>query len=1008
MNRIVLLFLLFCAAIAYGQQERVVRGFLYDSKTKAPIEFANVGIVGKGIGTVSTESGFFGFSYLTKDASLYDVLQISTIGYKTVTIVLGTYHGKYPIKSEIYLEPIAYDLETVMLTNEERKYETIGSKSINDKTIGYWKEEKALGGEIATRMRIRKERTKLLNFGFYIKENLADSLLIRVNVYDYRNKYPRKNVLAKNIYHTVTKQRGAEQVDLSPYNIIVSEDIVISIELVEIYGKRIGFALAGSLDPGTSYVRYVSQDRWNKYDEIGLSFWLDISRPKRSRNSADIVRQDPDTMVIYWDASAAAGKRDIDLELDFLKAYFKTLKTVDVIAVKFGAGQFTQERFSVNSKTFKTLETYLKQTNYHGEVDYSVLEKPLDFKGDMAFLFSNGISSISTLSEDQPIPLFPVNSNPTAIDKQLQHIARRSGGYYINLNALDQRQALRFMKYDLQDNARYGDAFELTKEGNVYGIVSNEQGVLTNAFVTVKGSFNQVATNAYGEYIIAANPGDVLQIDYLGMLPKNVYVNQIGELDISLQTDGELLDEVVIQGRNQQEKMVYTAHGEKSFDEIGYAVTGITSEDISASHTTLDQLIVKLPGVVVKGIADEKRYMFARNMVASITLDANPIIVVDGIVYEQGPLLPPLDIQLPPIDLQTIVSIDALKSIVATNRYGALGAYGAIVIRTEATAYDFTPEAKAPQALISGNDFTEDLATVDQALVTPDYIVRYKSAASLDLAKQQYESFRTVKENQNVPFYAESALFFKEKDPNYSFQILSNIGVLAANNVKALRAYAFLLEAFKKPNAAQQVYQTVFDLEPQQAQSYLDLARIWMENDQIDKAYDYYKRILQNKTGGVNFRGVQKDAEFELRRLLNFYKAEVDYKDLPNTLLDPNFKKDVRIVLEWNDPFCEFEVQFVNPQKKYFSWSFDKFSNSALISKYIEHGVFNESFELDDSGDGQWEVAIKNLGPSQTVNPVYVKYTVYKDFGLPSETKTTRVINLSAIPDKSILDSFTN
>ncbi len=105
---------------------------------------------------------------------------------------------------------------------------------------------------------------------------------------------------------------------------------------------------------------------------------------------------------------------------------------------------------------------------------------------------------------------------------------------------------------------------------------------------------------------------------------------------------------------------------------------------------------------------------------------------------------------------------------------------------------------------------------------------------------------------------------------------------------------------------------------------------------------------------------------------------------------------------------CEFEVQFVNPDKKFYAWGFDKFSNPALLTKYIEDGVFNESFELEGADPGIWEVTIKNLGATDPVNPVYIKYTVFTNYATPNETSVTRSVNLSQIPAKSILDSFTN
>ena len=169
-----------------------------------------------------------------------------------------------------------------------------------------------------------------------------------------------------------------------------------------------------------------------------------------------------------------------------------------------------------------------------------------------------------------------------------------------------------------------------------------------------------------------------------------------------------------------------------------------------------------------------------------------------------------------------------------------------------------------------------------------------------------------------------------------------------------------------------------------------------------------YKQILANTTEGVDFSGLKKPAESELRQLISHHKAKVNYADLPNDLLDARFKNDVRVVFQWNDPSAEFEVQFVNPERKYYVWKHTLFDNKERLEQEAEQGFALEEFTVDDTTKGTWQINIKYLGEDTGYrNPSFLKYTLYQNFGKPNETKEVKSIKLYRYKDKVSLDSFT-
>lgn len=92
----------------------LVSGKVLDRKTQAPIIYANIGIVGKGIGTVSNESGEFEF--FVPIACRNDSLFASHLGYKTFRTRVNDLKGT---AMNIYLEETAVMLRDVLITDND-------------------------------------------------------------------------------------------------------------------------------------------------------------------------------------------------------------------------------------------------------------------------------------------------------------------------------------------------------------------------------------------------------------------------------------------------------------------------------------------------------------------------------------------------------------------------------------------------------------------------------------------------------------------------------------------------------------------------------------------------------------------------------------------------------------------------------------------------------------------------------------------------------------------------
>ena len=524
----------------------------------------------------------------------------------------------------------------------------------------------------------------------------------------------------------------------------------------------------------------------------------------------------------------------------------------------------------------------------------------------------------------------------------------------------------------------------------VSGKVTSAQGPVQGAVVALKGSYKRVVTDVNGDFTIDVMPGQVLEIESLTTFPKEVTAKN--NMNIALEVDGELLEQVNLKSEKRtflSDRKFETAYGKKEFNRIGFRVTQINEESINNGYTSFDQLFYQLP-------------ISNFNMGSSITLNNGRATVVDDVIYAPGNIIPF-------IDIQNVYSVTVIPGVAGAVKYGTLGRNGVIIIRTKtyATAQgDYKPEEKEKQALVTGNNYSERLPLLS-AMPAPNYVTALNQAGSFDHAKKIYKQQLQGAADKGISFYVNASEYFEKWDKGYSAQIAMNILEIAPKNTKALKTLAYRLEALGDLEGAKSAYQRLAILSPNAAQSYRDLAYIYKETGEYTKSFALYKRILANQTQGVNFSGIQAVAEAELRQLIANHKSKLYYKDLPNSLMQVKYKKDVRIVFEWNDPLAEFDLQFVSPSRKYFTYKNTKFDNFDTMEQQLTQGYTIQEFDIDDSPRGGWIVNIQSLATGESkINPTYLKYTIYKNFGTKNETKEVRLINVSAQQKKVTLASL--
>jgi len=198
-------------------------------------------------------------------------------------------------------------------------------------------------------------------------------------------------------------------------------------------------------------------------------------------------------------------------------------------------------------------------------------------------------------------------------------------------------------------------------KGNIYGKVTTNNAALQGVSITVKGSMYQSLTDNEGNYRIHANPDDVLVFKFLGTKNQEIGIGSNSNINVDLEPDGELLDEVLLQGQVKKEATIDLGKNEsKSFDELGFSVSTMNEKDIGSQYQSFQDLLQgKFAGLrmAMPYNVSAPPIIYLRNN-NSANNEIPAIYDIDGSIYQTWPN----------IDVQNIKNINILRTLPAVTK----------------------------------------------------------------------------------------------------------------------------------------------------------------------------------------------------------------------------------------------------------------------------------------------------------------------------------------------------
>src|SRR5690606_17242867 len=157
-----------------------VRGAIADASSGKPLAYVNIGIPGKGIGTVSDAHGNFNLKVGQAEAN--DTLRFSMVGYATKSVLLSEWREG----EKIMLDEKVNTLSALTVSARKLKTKVLGNTA-HSKYFGGKFSSDNLGSEVAIRINPGRRPMLVRTLGFHISYNAEDTTVFRFNLYNVTN-----------------------------------------------------------------------------------------------------------------------------------------------------------------------------------------------------------------------------------------------------------------------------------------------------------------------------------------------------------------------------------------------------------------------------------------------------------------------------------------------------------------------------------------------------------------------------------------------------------------------------------------------------------------------------------------------------------------------------------------------------------------------------------------------------------------------------------------------------
>lgn len=568
----------------------------------------------------------------------------------------------------------------------------------------------------------------------------------------------------------------------------------------------------------------------------------------------------------------------------------------------------------------------------------------------------------------------------TVLKKAEVRVERENDSQIVVENESDETQTAESLNTNQETNSRRRLD---TSKRIVSGIVVDTEGVpLPGVNVYIVDKNKGATTDFDGNYSINAEEGDTLVFSYVGFESGKVVLDSNKVVNVDLIEDKSQLDEVVVTAYATMRKMSITG-----------SVSTIKSESVeeTLNNSIISSLKGKVAGVEVLNSSTLQKNPSIKIRGVNSLNDSEPLYVVDGVLYTAN--------KIKSIATGEINSIRVLKKGAGSSIYGSRSSNGVVIITTK-------------EGLKKNKELIQELnEKIDKEIQfkpwssNADYLSDLAKTKNKDEAFLKYLTLRKAYKNTPTFFIDVAEYFDSINEKELALQIVSNLIEIEIDNHELIRALAYKLEYFKEFQLAVYVYEEILRLRSEEPHSYRDLALVYEEVGEFQKAFDLLYNIvdgsLLEKDELERFHGIEHIAFVEASRLATIYENKLSISEAQRKTLR-NINVDIRVVIDWNHDNTDLDLWVENPSSEKVFFSNKGSKDGGRISEDLTEGYGPEEFMIKKASKGDYEILVDFYGHEvqKISGPTTLKVTIFTNYGRKNETKEVKILRLEEEEDE--------
>lgn len=251
-----------CVLSLFELKGQSFKGWITDSLTGEPLEYASIGIIDTRFGATSDEQGYFAFEAKEVDDSAR--VRISMIGYKAQIFSVEELEHRV---AEIKLLESPFKLEEVVVkaSTSERKVGATGFNRMSGWS-GWGGMYTRIGYELGTKIELGNQPVKVKSMHVRLHRQAFDKSYYRLHIRAMKDTLILEELLIENIIVSIEEEDGWARLDLEPYDIVISGCVALTLEWLKVEGVNVDRAMKIDGRMTGAYILFKNQKKvWGLY-----------------------------------------------------------------------------------------------------------------------------------------------------------------------------------------------------------------------------------------------------------------------------------------------------------------------------------------------------------------------------------------------------------------------------------------------------------------------------------------------------------------------------------------------------------------------------------------------------------------------------------------------------------------------------------------------------------------------------------------------------------------------